>query len=262
MRRRSPRALRIGTEVYHALKKVLGDRGLATGVGDEGGFAPDLESSEAAIEAILEAAERAGHRDRIAIALDPAASEVFSRRRLSLRGPRDRRRRRCRGSGRGSSSAYPIVSIEDGCAEDDWDAWRALTERLGDRVQLVGDDLFVTNPERLQQGIDRGVANSILVKVNQIGTLTETIEAVQLAHGERLHGRHVAPLRRDRGRDDRRPGGRARHRADQDRRSRAVDRVAKYNQLLRIEEELGRGPAIPAGTRSRERSGPVSDTTG
>ena len=204
--------------MYHALKKVLGERGLATGVGDEGGFAPDLESSEAAIEAILEAAERAGHRERVAIALDPATSEVFRDGATASKGASSRRPR-WRTSGAGSSSAYPIVSIEDGCAEDDWDAWAALTDELGDRVQLVGDDLFVTNPARLREGIDRGVANSILVKVNQIGTLTETIEAVRLAQRERLHGGHVASLGRDRGLDDRRSRGRARHRSDQDRRA-------------------------------------------
>src|SRR3954451_8686318 len=172
--------LRIGTEVYHALKKVLSDRGLATGIGDEGGFAPDLESSEAAIEAILEAAERAGHRDRVAIALDPASSEFFSDGVYRFEGQeRD-------GAGMADfygdlAGRFPLVSLEDGLAEDDWDAWKTLTERLGDRLQLVGDDLFVTNPERLRRGIDEGVANSILIKVNQIGTLTETLAAIELA---------------------------------------------------------------------------------
>src|SRR3954451_24335007 len=152
--------LRIGTEVYHALKKVLSDRGLATGIGDEGGFAPDLESSEAAIEAILEAAERAGHRDRIAIALDPASSEVFSDGRYRFEG------RELRSDGMPAFWAelvqrYPVVSIEDPLAEDDWDGWARLTAELGDRVQLVGDDLFVTNADRLREGIERSVANSI-----------------------------------------------------------------------------------------------------
>jgi enolase len=173
-------ALQVGAEVYHALKKVLGERGLATGVGDEGGFAPDLESSEAAIDAILEAAERAGNRERIAIALDPATSEVFDGGRYRFEG-RDVASGDMPAFWSGIVGAYPVVSIEDGLAEDDWEAWAVLTKELGDRVQLVGDDLFVTNPARLQQGIDRGVANSILVKVNQIGTLTETIEAVRLA---------------------------------------------------------------------------------
>ncbi|MBA3476082.1 MAG: phosphopyruvate hydratase, partial [Actinobacteria bacterium] len=173
-------ALRIGAEVYHALQKVLSDRGLATGVGDEGGFAPDLESSEAAIEAILEAAERAGHRDAIVIALDPAASEIFTDGVYRFEG-RERSSAEMPAFWAALLDRYPIVSIEDGLAEDDWDAWAQLTSELGDRVQLVGDDLFVTNPERLREGIERVVANSILVKVNQIGTLTETLDAVSLA---------------------------------------------------------------------------------
>jgi enolase len=237
-------ALRIGAEVYHALKKVLGDRGLATGVGDEGGFAPDLESSEAAIEAILEAAERAGHRERIAIALDPATSEVFSEGRYRFEG-RDLPSTELPAFWRGIVDAYPVVSIEDGCAEDDWEAWAALTRELGDRVQLVGDDLFVTNPQRLQQGIERGVANSILVKVNQIGTLTETIAAVRLAHengysavmshrsGE-TEDATIADLAVALGTGQIKTGAPARS-----------DRVAKYNQLLRIEEELGARATYP-----------------
>jgi enolase len=236
--------LRIGVEVYHALKKVLGDRGLATGVGDEGGFAPDLESSEAAIEAILEAAERAGHRDRVAIALDPATSEVFDGGRYRFEG-RDLPSAELPAFWRGIVDAYPVVSIEDGCAEDDWDAWTALTRELGDRVQLVGDDLFVTNPVRLQQGIERGVANSILVKVNQIGTLTETIEAVRLAQrsgytavmshrsGE-TEDATIADLAVSLGTGQIKTGAPARS-----------DRVAKYNQLLRIEEQLGDRAAYP-----------------
>jgi enolase len=236
--------LRIGTEVYHALKKVLGDRGLATGIGDEGGFAPDLESSEAAIEAILEAAERAGHRDRIAIALDPATSEVYDDGRYRFEG-RDLPSAEMAAFWRGIVDAYPVVSIEDGCAEDDWDAWAALTRELGDRVQLVGDDLFVTNPARLQQGIERGVGNSILVKVNQIGTLTETIEAVRLAQrsgytavmshrsGE-TEDATIADLAVALGTGQIKTGAPARS-----------DRVAKYNQLLRIEEQLGDRAAYP-----------------
>ncbi|HZR94748.1 MAG TPA: phosphopyruvate hydratase [Gaiellaceae bacterium] len=237
-------ALRIGAEVYHSLKKVLSERGLATGVGDEGGFAPDLESSEAAIEAILEAAERAGHRDRVAIALDPAASEVFADGRYRFEG-RDLASSEMPAFWRGIVDAYPVVSIEDGCAEDDWDAWQALTEELGGRVQLVGDDVFVTNPERLQQGIDRGVANSILVKVNQIGTLTETIAAVRLAQqngytavmshrsGE-TEDATIADLAVALGTGQIKTGAPARS-----------DRVAKYNQLLRIEEELGPRASYP-----------------
>jgi enolase len=237
-------ALRIGTEVYHALKKVLGDRGLATGVGDEGGFAPDLESSEAAIEAVLEAAERAGHRERIAIALDPAASEVFDNGVYAFEGRR-LSSAEMPGFWQGIVDAYPVVSIEDGCAEDDWDAWAALTREVGERVQLVGDDVFVTNPERLQQGIERGVANSILVKVNQIGTLTETIAAVDLAHANgyttvmshrsgETEDATIADLAVALGTGQIKTGAPARS-----------DRVAKYNQLLRIEEQLGRGAAYP-----------------
>ena len=236
--------LRIGAEVYHALKKVLSDRGLATGVGDEGGFAPDLASSEAAIEAILEAAERAGHADTIAIALDPATSEVYSDGRYRFEG-RDLSSEELPGFWQGIVDAYPVVSIEDGCAEDDWDAWSALTRDLGERVQLVGDDLFVTNPERLRQGIERGVANSILVKVNQIGTLTETIEAVKLAQesgytavmshrsGE-TEDATIADLAVALGTGQIKTGAPARS-----------DRVAKYNQLLRIEEQLGPRASYP-----------------
>jgi enolase len=236
--------LRIGTEVYHALKSVLSDRGLATGVGDEGGFAPDLESSEAAIEAILEAAERAGHRERIAIALDPASSEVFSDGRYRFEG-RDLSSAEMPGFWRSIVDAYPVVSIEDGCAEDDWEAWAALTSGIGERVQLVGDDLFVTNPQRLREGIARSVANSILVKVNQIGTLTETIEAVRLAResgytavmshrsGE-TEDATIADLAVALGTGQIKTGAPARS-----------DRVAKYNQLLRIEEQLGQDAAYP-----------------
>src|SRR3954451_15275137 len=236
--------LQIGAEVYHALKQVLGDRGLATGVGDEGGFAPDLESSEAAIEAILEAADRAGRRDAIAIALDPATSEVFEDGTYRFEG------REVASGGMASFwagivDAYPVVSIEDGCAEDDWDAWKALTDELGERVQLVGDDLFVTNPERLQQGIERGVANSILVKVNQIGTLTETIEAVRLAQSNgytavmshrsgETEDSTIADLAVALGCGQIKTGAPARS-----------DRVAKYNQLLRIEEQLGSKARYP-----------------
>jgi enolase len=236
--------LRIGTEVYHALKKVLGDRGLATGVGDEGGFAPDLESSEAAIEAILEAAERAGVRDRIAIALDPATSEVFKDGVYRFEG-REKTSAELPEFWAELVERYPIVSIEDGAAEDDWESWAAQTKLLGDRVQLVGDDLFVTNPVRLQQGIERGTANSILVKVNQIGTLTETIEAVQLAQANgysavmshrsgETEDATIADLAVALGTGQIKTGAPARS-----------DRVAKYNQLLRIEEELGSRAVYP-----------------
>jgi enolase 1/2/3 len=230
--------LRIGTEVYHALKKVLEGRGLSTGVGDEGGFAPDLESSEAAIEVILEAAERAGHADRVAIALDPATSEVYRDGIYRFEG-REKTSAELPEFWAGIVDTYPVVSIEDGAAEDDWESWRAMTDRLGDAVQLVGDDVFVTNPKRLRDGIERGVANSILIKVNQIGTLTETIDAVSIAHaagysavmshrsGE-TEDATIADLAVALGTGQIKTGAPARS-----------DRVAKYNQLLRIEEELG-----------------------
>jgi enolase 1/2/3 len=237
-------ALRIGAEVYHALKSVLSERGLATGVGDEGGFAPDLDSSEAAIEAILEAAERAGHRDRVAIALDPATSEVFSDGRYRFEG-RDLASADMPAFWRDVLDRYPVVLLEDGLAEDDWDAWTQLTSELGDRVQLVGDDIFVTNPERLRRGIDAGVANSILVKVNQIGTLSETIEAVRLAQGAgytavishrsgETEDATIADLAVALGTGQIKAGAPARS-----------DRMAKYNQLLRIEEKLGARAMYP-----------------
>jgi enolase len=236
--------LRVGVEVYHSLKKVLTERGLSTLVGDEGGFAPDLATSEDAIDLILEAAERAGHRHRVAIALDPATSEVFAEGVYRFEG-------RAKTSAEMPSfwaeivDRYPVVSIEDGAAEDDWDSWSALTAQLGDRVQLVGDDLFVTNPDRLQSGIDRGVANSILVKVNQIGTLTETTAAVRLAQqngytavmshrsGE-TEDTTIADLAVALGTGQIKTGAPSR-----------TDRVAKYNQLLRIEEQLGARACYP-----------------
>jgi enolase len=245
--------LRVGAEVYHALKAVLHERGLATGVGDEGGFAPDLESSEAAIDAILEAAERAGHRENVAIALDPATSEVFSDGVYTFEG-RTKRSDEMPAFWAEIVDRYPVVSIEDGLAEDDWDAWAQLTTGLGARVQLVGDDLFVTNPARLQEGIDRGVGNSILVKVNQIGTLTETVEAVRLAQrngytavmshrsGE-TEDATIADLAVALGTGQIKTGAPARS-----------DRVAKYNQLLRIEEELGDRAVYP-GWKAFPRSG-------
>ncbi len=232
--------LRIGTEVFHALKALLHERGLATAVGDEGGFAPDLPSTEAAIEAVLEAADRAGHRERVAIALDPAASEVWRDGRYRLPGEgRELDPEGMIAFWEDLAGRHPIVSIEDPLAEDEWDAWRALTERLGDRVQLVGDDLFVTNAERLRRGIDGGVANSILVKVNQIGTLTETLDTIELARsagysavmshrsGE-TEDTTIADLAVATGVGQIKTGAPSRS-----------DRVAKYNQLLRIEEELG-----------------------
>ena len=236
--------LRIAAETYHELKKLLGERGLSTAVGDEGGFAPDLDSSEVAIEAILDAAERAGHRERVAIALDPASSEFFSDGRYRFEG-RELPPEEMAGFYGDLADRFPLVSLEDGNAEDDWDGWRATTERLGDRLQLVGDDIFVTNPSRLQEGIDRGVANSILIKVNQIGTLTETIEAIGLAQANgyttvmshrsgETEDATIADLAVALGTGQIKTGAPARS-----------DRVAKYNQLLRIEEELGERAAYP-----------------
>jgi len=237
-------ALRIGAETFHALKAVLHDRGLATGVGDEGGFAPDLPSSEEAIEAVLEAAERVGHRDRVAIALDPAASEFFRDGAYRFEG-READGEAMADFYAGLAERFPIVSIEDGVAEDDWDAWKTLTQRLGEGLQLVGDDVFVTNPERLQRGIDERVGNAILVKVNQIGTLTETLATIDLA---RANGYAAVMSHRSGETEDTtiadlavatnvgqiKTGAPSR-----------TDRVAKYNQLLRIEEELGEAAVYP-----------------
>jgi enolase len=235
-------ALRWGAETYHVLKGILHDRGLSTAVGDEGGFAPDLESNEAPVELLVEAIERAGYTpgDDIAIALDPATSEVFEDGAYVLAS-----------EGRSLTSAeladywsdlcgrYPIVSIEDGMAEEDWDGWAKLTAAVGDRVQLVGDDLFVTNVTRLERGIEAGVANSILVKVNQIGTLTETLETVSLAtrsaytsvmshrSGE-TEDATIADLAVATNCGQIKAGAPCRS-----------DRTAKFNQLLRIEEDLG-----------------------
>ena len=237
-------ALRIGVETFHRLKELLHERGLATAVGDEGGFAPDLGSSEEAIAVVLEAADRAGHADRVGIALDPAATEIFTNGGYRLEG------RVLDGSGmtalwEGLCARYPIVSIEDGLAEDDWSTWRRLTEQLGDRVQLVGDDLFVTNVERLRRGIDERVANAILVKVNQIGTLTETLETIDLARANgyaavmshrsgETEDTTIADLAVATGVGQIKTGAPSRS-----------DRVAKYNQLLRIEEELGERAEYP-----------------
>jgi enolase len=245
-------ALRVGTEVFHHLKALLHERGLATGVGDEGGFAPDLESTEQAIEAILEAAERAGHRDLVAIALDPAASEVFRDGTYALPG-----------EGRVLSpeemvafyaslaDRFPLASIEDGLDENAWGDWKALTDALGDRLQIVGDDLFVTNVEFLRRGIDEGVANAILVKVNQIGTLSETLDVIELARsagyatvishrsGE-TEDTTIADLAVAVGAGQIKTGAPSR-----------TDRVAKYNQLLRIEEELGAAAEYPGWSAFR-----------
>jgi enolase len=240
-------ALRVGAETYHALKKLLSERGLATAVGDEGGFAPDLPTSEAAIGAILEAAERAGHRDRVAIALDPASTEFYSDGVYRFEG-REASGPEMADFYAGLAEEFPLVSVEDGVAEEDWDAWKVLTGRLGDRLQLVGDDLFVTNPERLHRGIDAGVANSILIKVNQIGTLTETLEAISLARSNgysavishrsgETEDATIADLAVATGAGQIKTGAPAR-----------TDRVAKYNQLLRIEEQLGDKAVYPGWT--------------
>jgi enolase len=249
-------ALRTGAEVFHALKRILHDRGLGTAVGDEGGFAPDLDSNEAALGALIAGIEAAGYRpgEDVAIALDPATSEVFEDGSYVLRH-----------EGRTLSPAemadywadiagrYPVVSLEDGMDEEDWDGWRVLTERIGDRVQLVGDDLFVTNTERLRRGIESGVANSILVKVNQIGTLTEALAAVRMAQeagytavmshrsGE-TEDTTIADLAVATGCGQIKTGAPSR-----------TDRVAKYNQLLRIEEALGADASYPGRESFRAR---------
>ena len=237
-------ALRIGAETYHALKKLLAEQGLATAVGDEGGFAPDLPTSEAAIGAILEAAERAGHRDRVAIALDPASTEFYADSVYRFEG-REATGPEMADFYAGLADEFPLVSVEDGVAEDDWEAWKVLTDRLGGSLQLVGDDLFVTNPDRLRRGIDAGVANSILIKVNQIGTLTETLEAISLARSNgysavishrsgETEDATIADLVVATGAGQIKTGAPAR-----------TDRVAKYNQLLRIEEQLGERAVYP-----------------
>jgi enolase len=237
-------ALQIGSEVFHALGALLHERGLSTGVGDEGGFAPDLGSSEEAIEALLEAAERAGHRERIGVALDPAATELFRDGRYVFEG-RDEDGEGMVGYLDGLADRYPLVSIEDGLAEDDWATWQTLTERLGGKLQLVGDDIFVTNRERFRRGIDEGVANAILVKVNQIGTLTESLDVISLAqscgYGVVVSHRSgetedttIADLAVATNAGQIKTGSLSR-----------TDRLAKYNQLLRIEEELGADAVYP-----------------
>ena len=236
--------LRVAVEVFHTLAKLLDEQGLATAVGDEGGFAPDLPSTEAAIEAILEAAERAGHRDRIAIAMDPAATEFFSEGVYTLDG-RNLSGEEMIDFYADLAERFPVVSVEDGLAEDEWGWWHLLTERLADKVQLVGDDLFVTNVERLEQGIEQGVANAILVKVNQIGTLSETLDTIALARANgyasvishrsgETEDTTIADLAVATGAGQIKTGAPSRS-----------DRVAKYNQLLRIEEELGSEAVYP-----------------
>ena len=240
-------ALRMGAETFHTLKTVLKKRGYSTAVGDEGGFAPSLKSNDEALEVLMEAISQAGYKpgEQIAIALDPASSEFYDK---------DKKKYVFKKSDRSEKTSeqmiefwanwvrqFPIISIEDGLAEDDWDGWKALTDALGAKVQLVGDDLFVTNSERLQQGIDRGVGNSILVKVNQIGSLTETLEAIRLASSANYtsmtshrsgetEDSFIADLAVATNSGQIKTGSASR-----------TDRIAKYNQLLRIEEELGAG---------------------
>ncbi len=252
-------ALRMGTETFHHLKTVLKKRGYSTAVGDEGGFAPSLKSNDEALEVLMEAITKAGYQPgkQIAIALDPASSEFFDK---------DKKKYVFKKSDKSEKTAeqmvdfwanwvrqYPIISIEDGLAEDDWDGWKLLTDQLGSRVQLVGDDLFVTNSERLQQGIDKGVGNSILVKVNQIGSLTETLDAMRLAasanytamvshrSGE-TEDSFIADLAVATNAGQIKTGSASR-----------TDRIAKYNQLLRIEEELG-DAAIYLGRKAFRQS--------
>jgi enolase len=243
--------LRWGVEIFHQLKTVLKKKGYSTNVGDEGGFAPDIQSNEEAIETVLQAIEAAGYKvgSQIGIALDAASSEMY----------KDGKYKFYKSSGKELSSdemveywttwvnKYPIISIEDGMAEEDWDGWKKLTDKIGHKVQLVGDDLFVTNTKILQKGIDKGVANSILIKVNQIGTITETINAVQLAQ---THGYTTIMSHRSGETEDTtiadlavalncgqiKTGSASRS-----------DRLAKYNQLLRIEEELGDAGIYPKG---------------
>ncbi len=234
--------LRWGTEVYHCLKSVLHQKGLNTGVGDEGGFAPSLKSNEEALELILTAIEKAGFKagEEIALALDPASSEFYAKGKYNLeKEGRSLSREEMVDYYVKLAASYPIVSIEDGIAEDDWEAWKLITEKLGDKIQLVGDDLFVTNTQRLQQGIDTGVANAILIKPNQIGTLTETLDAISLAkeHGYGCVMSHrsgetedftIADLAVGTNVGQIKTGAPCRS-----------ERTAKYNQLLRIERDLG-----------------------
>ena len=244
-------ALRMGVETFHNLKTVLKKRNYSTAVGDEGGFAPNLKSNEEALEVLMEAIEKAGYKagEQIAIALDPASSEFYNK---------DKKKYVFKKSDKSEKTAeqmvqffskwvaqYPIISIEDGMAEDDWEGWTQLTDALGKKIQLVGDDLFVTNSERLQQGIDKKIANSILVKVNQIGSLTETLEAIRLAltagytavishrSGE-TEDSFIADLAVATNAGQIKTGSASR-----------TDRIAKYNQLLRIEEELGDAAVYP-----------------
>jgi enolase len=250
-------ALRMGVEIFHTLKKVLSKKGYSTAVGDEGGFAPMLKSNDEALECVLEAISQAGYKagSQVAICLDPAASEfykdgkyVFKKSDKSQRSPEEMVK-----FWANWVSQYPaIFSIEDGMAEDDWDGWKMLTQAVGDKIQLVGDDLFVTNTQRLKRGIEEGVANSILIKVNQIGTLTETLEAMQMARnagytsvvshrsGE-TEDPFIADLVVATGAGQIKTGSASR-----------TDRIAKYNQLLRIEERLAAAAQFPGRKAFRQ----------
>ncbi len=244
-------AVRMGSEIFHNLKKVLKSKGYSTNVGDEGGFAPDLKSNEEAVEVILQAIEKAGYKpyDEVCIALDPAASEFFDTEKnvykLKWSTNEEFTPAQMVDYWKNWTKKYPIISIEDGMAEDDWDGWKLLTDTIGDKIQLVGDDLFVTNANRLAMGLEKGVANSILVKVNQIGTLTETINAVALAQRNRYtavmshrsgetEDTTIADLAVALGTGQIKTGSASR-----------TDRICKYNQLMRIEEMLGSQAIFP-----------------
>jgi enolase len=244
-------ALRMGAEVFHTLKKVLHDKGLSTNVGDEGGFAPNLKSNEEAIEVVLKAIEKAGFKpgSDIFIALDPAASEFYDSKTKVYHFKKSNGKKlkplEMADYWAGWVKKYPIISLEDGMAEDDWAGWKALTDKVGNKIQLVGDDLFVTNVKRLQKGIDDGIANAILIKVNQIGSLTETIDAVNLARRNRYKSvmshrsgetedSTIADLAVALNTGQIKTGSASRS-----------DRMAKYNQLIRIEEELGEVALFP-----------------
>ncbi|MFA7658340.1 MAG: phosphopyruvate hydratase [Candidatus Gastranaerophilaceae bacterium] len=234
-------AIRMGSETFHNLKKVLSDRGMVTSVGDEGGFAPNLSSNEEAIEVIIEAIKKAGYTtDQIKICLDPASSEFYEDGKYNLKGEgKVLSREEMVDFYANLVEKYPIISIEDGMAEEDWEGWKLITEKLGNKVQLVGDDLFVTNTGRIAEGIQRGVANSVLIKLNQIGTLTETLAAISMAHeagytavishrsGE-TEDTFIADLAVATSCGQIKTGSASRS-----------DRIAKYNQLIRIEQELG-----------------------
>ncbi|HEY3456220.1 MAG TPA: phosphopyruvate hydratase [Bryobacteraceae bacterium] len=250
--------LRMGTETFHNLKAVLKKRGYSTAVGDEGGFAPNLKSNEEALEVLMEAIGKAGYKagEQIAIALDPASSEFYDKDKNKYVFKKSDKSEKAPDQmvefWKKWAAQYPIISIEDGMAEDDWDGWKNLTDALGGKVQLVGDDLFVTNSERLQRGIDQGVGNSILVKVNQIGSLTETLDAMRLAasanytavvshrSGE-TEDAFIADLAVATNAGQIKTGSASR-----------TDRIAKYNQLLRIEEELGAAAIYPGKRAFRQ----------